>query len=380
MEKGGNTGHLELIRRINRSLILNTVKERQPVSRAQIARLLGLSKTTVSTIVDELVEKKLIVEHEKSSAGGAGRPSVMLGFNPKSAFCIGVDIASADIHLLITDLDGDVGYEWSGPTKSDVDEVMGMIEQAIEAGGVGDKAIFAMGVGVPGIVADKDTVVSAKSLGWSNLALGSRLRSHFHFPVFVGNGVNLAALGERWLGSGGQVDDMLFVRIGTGLGSALICGGQLISGANGSAGEIGFFLDSRDVELGELNHIGRQGVLERKCSGAALSRGGRSAEELFAACGDGEPQATAMSAYFIRELSVALANSISLLNPARVVIGGSVAESMGTVIGQLQDEVARLTPIRADICLASLGARAGALGAIDFAVTQIEQQDIRVQG
>lgn len=378
MEKGGNTGHLELIRRINRSLILTTVKERQPISRAQIARLLGLSKTTVSTIVDELVEKKLIVECERSSAGGVGRPSVMLGFNPRSAFCIGVDIASARTRLLITDLDGNVGYEWSGATRTGVDEVIDRIGAAIEASGLKDEAIFGLGVGVPGIVADGGMVVSAKSLGWRNLPLGARLGGRFHFPVFVGNGVNLAALGERWLGAGNRVDDMMFVRIGTGLGSALICGGQLICGANGSAGEIGFFLDSRDVESGELNRLGSQGVLERKCSGTALARSGWTADRLFAACCGGEPEAEALSESFIGELSVALANSISLLNPARVVIGGDVAESMGPVIGRLRDEVERLTPIRADICLASLGARAGALGAIDFAVTQIEQQDIRV--
>lgn len=119
MEKSGNLGHLELIRRINRTLILNTVKEKQPISRAQISKTLKLSKTTVSAIVEELIKKKLLVEYgDCASPSGVGRPSTMLGFNPKSAYCIGVDIGGTKLLLLITDLVGNITYEVKIPTKT----------------------------------------------------------------------------------------------------------------------------------------------------------------------------------------------------------------------------------------------------------------------
>ncbi|GAA6293582.1 ROK family transcriptional regulator [Enterocloster asparagiformis] len=380
MAKGGNPRHLELIRRINRSLILNMVKERQPVSRAQLARALNLSKTTVSSIVDELVRKKLLVEYgDCCPSGGAGRPSVMLGFNPRSAYCIGIDIASANLRLIITDLAGEALYETKRPPSSRIGELIGVVEEAVRDCGLKMEAVFGMGIGVPGIVTAEGSVVRAKFLGWSNFPLKRLMEEHFPFPVFVENGVNLAALGERWLGSGDQVDDMLFVRIGTGIGGAVICGGQLIRGAGGNAGEIGYFLESRDVELGNVNQPGQQGVLERKCSGAALTGHGRPTEELFVAYGQGDREAARVVEPFIRDLSVAIANCVSLLGPAKAVIGGDVSEQMSPVIYRLREEVERLTPIRADVCLASLGGRAGALGAVFHAMTEVEQQDLRLQ-
>lgn len=380
MEKNGNLGHLELIRRINRTLILNTVKEKQSISRAQIAKSLNLSKTTVSVIVDELIKKKLLVEYgDCASPNGVGRPSTMLGFNPKSAYCVGVDIGGTKLLLLITDLVGEIVYEVKVPTKNRIEDLTEIVENALKEQGIKKEEVFGMGVGIPGTVAADGTVVRAKALGWNNFPLQRLLNEYFPFPVYVGNDVNLAALGERWLGSGAQTDDMLFIALGTGIGGALVCGGQLICGAQRRAGEIGYYLESSDAEKGNVNHLGQQGVLEQKCSGTALDQFSGSAENLFSAYSRGEKEVTEIIERFVRNFSVAIANSISLLNPSKVVIGGGVSDSMGAVIHRIREEVARMTPIQSDVCLASLGGRAGALGAINFASTQIEQQDIQVQ-
>lgn len=380
MEKSGNLGHLELIRRINRTLILNTVKEKQPISRVQISKTLKLSKTTVSAIVEELIKKKLLVEYgDCASPSGVGRPSTMLGFNPKSAYCIGVDIGGTKLLLLITDLVGNITYEVKIPTKNRVEELIGIIENALNESGIKQELVFGMGIGVPGTVMADGTVVRAKALCWNNLPLQKMMNDYFPFPVYVGNDVNLAALGERWLGSGDQTDDMLFIALGTGIGSAMVCGGQLIYGAQGRAGEIGYYLESRDAEEGNLNQLGKQGVLEQKCSGTALDQYEGGAEALFLSYSRGEANVTEIIEKFIRDFSVAIANSISLLNPSKVVIGGGVSDSMGAVIHRIREEVSKMTPIQADVCLANLGGKAGALGAINFASIQIEQQDIQVQ-
>ena len=310
MEKSGNLGHLELIRRINRTLILNTVKEKQPISRAQISKTLKLSKTTVSAIVEELIKKKLLVEYgDCASPSGVGRPSTMLGFNPKSAYCIGVDIGGTKLLLLITDLVGNITYEVKIPTKNRVEELIGIIENALNESGIKQELVFGMGIGVPGTVMADGTVVRAKALCWNNLPLQKMMNDYFPFPVYVGNDVNLAALGERWLGSGDQTDDMLFIALGTGIGSAMVCGGQLIYGAQGRAGEIGYYLESRDAEEGNLNQLGKQGVLEQKCSGTALDQYEGGAEALFLSYSRGEANVTEIIEKFIRDFSVAIANS-----------------------------------------------------------------------
>ena len=380
MGKMNPLGHLELIRRINRTLILNTVKSEQPISRAQIAKKLSLSKTTVSAIVDEMIQKKLIVEYgECPSPGGVGRPSTMLGFNPKSSYCIGIDIGGTKMLTIVTDLVGEIIYEKKSPTSNQVEELCAAARTAMTACSLSEADIFGMGIGVPGTVMGNGVVIRAKAMQWNNFPLQDIMNQQFSFPVYVGNDVNLAALGERWLGSGDQVDDMIFIAIGTGVGGAVVCNGQLVLGSRCRSGEIGYFLESRDVELGNVNRLGMQGILERKCSGTSLGMHGRTPEALFDAYRQGEREVAHIIERFVRDFSVAIANCISLLNPAKVVIGGGVSDSMDTVIHQIQEEVAQLTPIPTDICLASLGARAGALGAINYAATQIEQQDIQVR-
>lgn len=380
MGKTTNLGHLELIRRINRSMVLNTIKNEQPISRAQVAKRLNLSKATVSAIVDEMIRKKLIIEYgDCPGTRGVGRPSTMLGFNPKSACCVGVDIGGTKLLLVVTDLAGEILYEKKAPTSNRVEDLAAAVREAIAVCGLEEKDVFGMGVGVPGTVLGGGVVVRAKALQWNNFPLQQLLNEAFAFPVFVGNDVNLAALGERWLGSGEQVDDMLFISLGTGIGSALVCNGQLVLGSQGRSGEIGYFLDSRDAERGNLNRLGFQGVLEQKCSGTALSGHGCAAEELFQAYRQGDKAAVEIMERFILDFSVAVANCISLMNPTKVVVGGGVSDSMDAVIFRIRDEVAKMTPIQADVCLASLGIRAGALGAISFAANQIEQLDIKVQ-
>lgn len=257
MGKTSNLGHLDLIRRINRSMVLNTIKSEQPISRAQVAKRLNLSKATVSAIVDEMIQKKLIMEYGACpSNGGVGRPSTMLGFNPKSAYCIGMDIGGTKLLLIITDLAGEIIYEKKLPTSNRVEELVRITRDGIRNCGLEEKDIFGMGVGVPGTVLSDGVVVRAKALQWNQLPLQQMLNDEFSFPVFVGNDVNLAALGERWLGSGEQVDDMLFISLGTGIGGAIVCNSQLVLGAQGRSGEIGYFLESCDAEQGNLNRLG----------------------------------------------------------------------------------------------------------------------------
>ena len=347
MEKNGNLGHLELIRKINRTLILNMVKEKQPISRAQISKALNLSKTTVSAIVDELIKKKLLVEYgDCMSPSGVGRPSTMLGFNPKSAYCIGMDIGGTKLLFLITDLVGNIVYEKKIPTKNQFEELVQIVEESLEAAGIKREMIFGMGIGVPGTVDSDGTVVRAKALSWNQFPLQSLMNEYFSFPVYVGNDVNLAALGERWIGSGEQTDDMLFIALGTGIGGALVCGGQLVLGAQGRAGELGYYLESSDVEKGEINKLGQQGILEKKCSGSALDQIVGSAEALFTAYSRGDASVIPVIDKFVRDFSVAIANTISLLNPEKVVIGGGVSDSMGSVIRRFERRLAGLRQFR----------------------------------
>ena len=380
MSRKTGIGHLEMIRRINRVTVLNTIKNRQPISRAQVSKHLGLSRATVSAIVDELIEKKMIYESDTQKAEGKiGRPSTMLGFNPKSMYCIGLDIGGTKILSIITDLNGEILYREKAASTGDLDEIEKLIRHALAESDLTENRIFGLGIGVPGTVSQDGIVVRAKALHWTDMDLKKEMEKRFRFPVYVGNDVNLAALGECWKGSGDQVNDMFFIALGTGIGSAILSDGQLIHGAQGRSGEIGYYLEGEDVRNHHLNHLGVQGVFEQKCSGTALNRFGCSSDELFQRYQEGDAEAKQIVDRFVLDLSLAIANSVSLINPTKVVIGGGVSESLGCVIDQIREKVEMLTPVRTEICLASLGSMAGALGAVGYMIAQLENEDLRLQ-
>ena len=257
--KGSGTGNLDMIKKLNRSLVLEMIREHEEVTRAQIANTLNISRSTVSTIVEELVQKKLVTEHGPgTSTKLGGRKGIVLRFNPKSAFGIGVDIGGTKVLVLITTLDGEVVYKKKFKTSPNVEVILNIIETSITEAAINKDDIVAMGVGVPSIVDEENGIVlDAYALGWTNLPLKEILEERFRFPIFINNDVNYAAVGEAWMGSGEQSDNVFFIAIGTGVGSAIISNGKLLKGAQNQAGEIAYFISEEDVENQNFNEKGK---------------------------------------------------------------------------------------------------------------------------
>ncbi|WP_028983777.1 ROK family transcriptional regulator [Sporolactobacillus terrae] len=371
-------GNLHLIKRINRRLVLNLIRERQPISRASVAKSLHLSRSTVSSIVDDLLQKKLVVEmgYADSSKDG-GRRGVELGFNPKSAYGIGVDIGGTKILTVITDLEGEIVYKEKRPTSQSVETIVSFVQAALHAAQLSEQDIVAMGVGVPSVTdIEQGIVVDAPALHWDNFKLQELLAPHFSFPVLINNDVNCAALGEQWLGSGNHSDNMFFIAIGTGVGSAIIANGQLIYGHRFQAGEIAYNIVEDDLNYNRTNALGSFGLLEQKISGTALNFADMSSTDLFARYKQGDVLAQERVQRFIRYLTLHITNAVNLLNPERVIIGGGVSESMKEIIDEINDRVNHYTPIRTKVELATLGGEAGALGAIAYAFNEVEESQL----
>jgi glucokinase len=368
--------NLEMMKKMNRSLILDTIRNQQPISRAKIAQNLQLSRSTVSSIVEDLLHKKLVVElGYGSSTKEGGRRGLELGFNPKSAYGIGIDIGGTKILVVITDLDGCMVFREKYPTTDKIDKLIEIINQCLDKAEMNESDIIAMGVGVPSITTKEGIVVDAPALNWSNVNLKGILQEKFAFPVFVNNDVNCAALGERWLGSAKNSDDIFFIAIGTGVGSAIIANGELIHGYDYRAGEIAYNVSEKDIEQGLENKMGEFGVFENKISGTFLSKQGYTSDELFIENMKGDRKAADIIDNFILQLSINISNVVNLLNPEIVVIGGGVSESMGGIAHRIQETIDRLTPIKTKIGLATLGGDAGGLGAIAYAFKEVEESN-----
>lgn len=375
---GKMTGNLDLIKRFNRTLVLDTIKDQESISRATIAKKLGLSRSTVSTIVDELLDKKLISElgYGDSTKQG-GRRSVQLGFNPDSSYGIGLDIGGTKVLVAITNVSGEIVYKEKFKTTSDVKEIVSLVYECLEKSKIDKAKVIAMGVGVPSATNSKEgIVIDAPALKWSNFNLKGKLKDHFHFPVFIDNDVNCAALGEQWKGSGQNIDHMFFIAIGTGVGSAIISNGELIRGFNFEAGEIAYNISELDIKSGLKNEVGEFGVFESKVSGTSLHQKGYSSHELFKEYVKGNQEVVPVIDNFILQLSIHISNAVNLLNPETVIIGGGVSESLDLIIDEIQEKVDTLSPVKTTIKLAQLKGDAGALGAISYALKQVEESEV----
>lgn len=369
------TGNLELIKNINKSLVLDIIREEQPISRAGVAKRLNLSKATVSSIVDGFIRENFVIETGAGeSTNEGGRRGINLMFNAKAAFGVGVDIGGTKTIIAITDFDGEVQFRKKLKTPKDLAQIGEMIKSTIDCAPVDKQKIIAVGIGFPGATnSEKGIVLEMPFLGLKNIDAVGIIGNMMPYPVFINNDVNCAALGERWLGSGNLEDDMVFITIGTGVGCAIICNGQLVSGSAFSAGEIGYFLDEEDVGQGKKNILSQFGVLEGKISGSSFETGGMSAEEILTSYRSDDENAAQIIERFIEAISVAISNIVSLLNPAKVVIGGGVSLSMPPLLDEIRRRVSEYTPISTEIELSSLKEDAGALGAISFALSKIQE-------
>lgn len=286
----------------------------------------------------------------------------------ESAYWIGVDIGGTKILLFITNHDGKIVYEKVMPTSPDVQSIIQMIQVCIQQSGIPEKLICGMGVGVPGIVdSNRGVVIEAPSVGWNNVPLSEEMSLKFPFPVFINNDVNCAGLGELWMGGGKGVENLFFIAIGTGLGSAIILNGELFEGHSFAAGEIGYFVDMNDLRNNWVHNSGSFGALERYVSGSALSASNIPSKQIFAESKKGNEIALTIVENFIIHLSVALSNVISTLNPQKIVIGGGVSESLSIIMDDIVTQIEQICRFPVSIELSSLGNRAGCYGAIAYA-------------
>ncbi|WP_052487284.1 ROK family protein [Gordoniibacillus kamchatkensis] len=293
---------------------------------------------------------------------------------PSQRFLIGVDIGGTKIWMHLSDFGGNVIHKKKVATTSDYRKLCEYIMEFVREASVSLDMVAAIGFGVPGITnSESGVIIEAPALQWKNEPFIDNMKALIHRPIFVNNDVNCAALGERWVGSAKNSSDFVFIAIGTGVGSAIVANGTLVQGSQYMAGEIAYLAVDEDIRNHQVNKFGDYGMFEKKTSGLALSRHGCPAEELFARYRNGDEFAAQIIGQFVTDLSLGVANIVSLLNPEKVVIGGGVSRSMPAVMEALTASVARITPIPFRLELSQLGEHAGAIGAAAFAADRIAQ-------
>jgi N-acetylglucosamine repressor len=364
------TGRRELIRDLNRVLVLNLVRDNGALSRADIARLAGLSPSTVTSIAASLLEDGLLVE-DVQAAGGAspvatgviGRPATLLRIDPSAGHVVGVKLAPDSLTATVTDLDATPLAMASLPhgPRADHDAVGDLFASAVErvlaAAGLDEEVLLGVGVGVPGTVEPASGAVTRSPLpDWAGEDLRDLLQERLDLPVLVDNDVNTLTIAEQLFGAGRGLSNLVVLTVGRGIGMGLVVDGRLARGARGGAGEVGHVVMD---PAGPSCWCGRSGCLEALAAEPALVRevlartGRLLAPEELADAAAGEPAVATVLAEAGRLVGHAVASIATVVDPQRVIVSG---------------EGVRLGPIYLDALRAGLAERLRPDDAVDLVV------------
>lgn len=367
--------------------ILRIVWRSRRISRADIARRTGLSRSTVSEIVTALLRTGLVAEVGAGPSRGGRRP-IVLEFQDDSCCILGVDMGATHVAVALTDLRGHV-LAWAEephPVRDDPPGTRALItelaDRCLATWHRSSRRLVGIGVAVPCPVdpRDPDALSEVVLPAWKRQAGLQELSERFRAPLFTDNDANLGALAERWWGEGRGIDDFAYIKIGTGVGSGHVIGGEIYRGATGVAGEIGHLaIDPHGgpcicglrgclaTFVGAPAVVGRARERLPDHPDSVLHADGLSLTRIEDAALAGDPLALELAQEAAEYLGIAVAGMLNLLNPGMVILGGELARLGELLLEPLRETVRSRTLVSSvaasDIRMSKLGPRSVAIGA-----------------
>jgi predicted NBD/HSP70 family sugar kinase len=360
----------QLLRALNEQLLLQHIRQLGPISRAELARMSGLSKPTVSLALAN-VERSGLVREAGQRTGVPGRSAVLYEVRPDAGYVLGLDIGRQYLRGAVADLTGDVLARTALRTRASsasgrLAELIGLADELCAQAGIQRAAITQTVIGSPGVYDPRrNTITLAGELAaWGKPAVLAELRDAFGESLVVENDVDAATLAEREHGHGREAGTFAFVHVGTGIGMGLVIDTKLHRGVHGVAGEIAFMPISAG-QGSDPHDARRRGALEASGSAAAVVRAARragmrgsvSARRVFAAAAAGDERAAAVVADEAVLVARAICAIVTVVDPELVVLGGGIGQAPGfaaAVAGHLRS----LSPVMPEVRVSALGTEA----------------------
>jgi predicted NBD/HSP70 family sugar kinase/biotin operon repressor len=383
----GKNGSLRSLRNANRLRIVDVLRTDGSASRAEIARKTGLSRTTVSTLVGDLVDLGLVVEQPVPGDARRGRPPTLLSLEPSGGAAVGIDFDHDKLRVAVSDLARTVLAETSVPCDVDhdagrsLDAAADLVADLLGEAGVSEERVLGCGMALAGPVDGRRGTAHRSAIlpGWAGVDAAGELARRLGLPVHLDNDATLGALAEATFGAATGASHAAYVSISAGIGAGLIADGRPYRGHRGTAGEIGHILVDPE---GPICRCGNRGCLETLASGPALvdlmrpSRGEITVRQIIDLAVEGDPGCRRAIDDAGRAVGRVLAALVNLFNPSLVVIGGDVAEAGDLLLGPMREAVGRFALPSAtedlEIVAGALGDRANLLGAVALVLTQAE--------
>lgn len=374
--------------------ILRLIWREHQISRAEISRLMNLSRSTVTEIIKELLQTGFVAEVGIGESSG-GRKPIVLEFQDDAKVILGIDIGATHVSVALTNLRGKLllWKEREFPVREDPDGTHKLIDElcneCLSTMTHGAEMLLSIGVSVPSPVDPirpeylSETIIPA----WHGKSGLERLREKYGVPVYLDNDANLGALAEHWWGAGKNVNDLIFVKISNGIGAGYIMGGKLYRGSKGIAGEMSHMpIDPN----GRLCGCGLRGCLATVVSAWALQERVKTLANLYPdssllnsslsiidiedAALAGDPLATQVVLEAANYLTIAVTSLVNLMNPDMIIIGGSLSRLGDLVLKPIQnkmDETALVSSVsKTQLRTSMLGSKGIAIGAATLAIEQ----------
>jgi predicted NBD/HSP70 family sugar kinase len=344
-----HAANLHTIRDINRQIVLNYVREREPISRATIARETALQRSTISEIVEALTDEGLVEEIGEGKSTGGRRPT-LLRLRTVGAIAIGVNITPTYTTIASSDLGGGVMQQESFRTdpipEQTLNRIIEIIRRFSEQG-----SIEGVGVSIPGLVTPATgNVIFVPYFKWRDLPVGETISKSTGLPVTIDNDANAVALAELWFGRAEvrEARDFIFVMVADGVGTGIIFDGQVYRGVRGAAGEFGHMIVGANAPV--MCSCGSNDCWEAFASERAataryqvLSGASRTPdfETLIARALAGDQEAKAALKETARYLAIGISNLVVGFSPEAVIVGGAITQAWSLIEKVLTEKIER---------------------------------------
>jgi glucokinase-like ROK family protein len=374
--------------------ILRLIWREHKISRAEISRQLDLSRSTVTEIIKELIPTGLIAEVGSGESSG-GRKPIMLQFKDDAKVILGIDIGATHVSVAMTNLRGKLLFwkEKDYPVRENVEGTFKVIDElcndCLSTLNHRSDTLLSIGVAVPSPVDPirpeylSETIIPA----WHGKSGLERLREKYGVPVYLDNDANLGALAEHWWGAGKDVNDLIYIKISSGIGAGFVFGGKIYRGSKGIAGELSHMpIDPN----GRLCGCGLRGCLATVISAWALKErvralsvlhpesvlinGDPGISDIENAALNYDPLAIQVVSESTTYLTSAITSLVNLMNPDMIIIGGSLSRLGELVINPIQkkiDSCALVSSVaKTKLVTSTLGSKGIAIGAATLAIEQ----------
>ncbi len=358
--------------------LLRLIRSGEAVTRADLMRRTGLSRSTVTLRLEALLAHEFVYEAGDGVSKG-GRPPTMLAFNREAGVVLAADLGATHSRLAVCDLAGlplaEGAFELDVATGAEtvLTYVNARFGELLEEASREVRHVRGVGIGVPGPVAfaSGEAVAPPIMPGWDSFSIPGWFAADYDAPVLVDNDVNIMALAEHWT-HWPTVDHLLYVKVGTGIGAGIVADRRIHRGANGAAGDIGHVRVAGHDDV--VCRCGNLGCLEAIAGGRALAEGlsaaglpAKTSRDVVRHARAGEPRATQAIREAGRSLGEVLADAVNFFNPGAIVIGGDIAEAHEQLLAGIREVIfQRSLPLATGelvIAPSRLRERAGVVGA-----------------